>query len=95
MMAGVAGNDQQDQPQGQPGADSTFFNVEETARKLGVHPGTVRKAISGGRLKSTLIYGRVVVSSAELERYRAATYPDGVPRRGRPRSASGPAPEDT
>lgn len=94
MMAEVAENNQQDELQEQPEADSTYFNVDESARELGVHPGTVRKAISDKRLKSTRVYGRVVVSRAELERYRAETYPEGVAKRGRPGSASSATPEE-
>lgn len=88
MMVGVADNNQENQPGGQPEErpleDDRYLNLAASAVLLGVHPGTVRKAISDKRLNSTRVYGRVVVSRAELERYRIETYPDGIPKRGRP-----------
>ena len=86
-MTQVAENIQQDQPEEQPEANTIYLNVAASAVLLGVHPGTIRKAISDGRLKSARVYGRVVVSRAELERYQTETYPDGVVKRGRPGSA--------
>jgi len=94
MMIGVAETDQQEQPQEQPDADASYLNLAASAAHLGVHPGTIRKAISDGRLISTRVYGRVVVSRVELERYRAETYPDGLARRGRPRLSSSAGPEE-
>jgi len=87
MMEKVDETDQQ----GQPEADDAYLNVVAAASHLGVHPGTIRKAISDKRLKSVRVYGRVVVSRGELERYRTETYPDGIPKRGRP----GPSPRAT
>lgn len=94
MMNKVAENNQQDERKGQPDADSIFFNVVQSAIELGVHPGTIRKAISDKRLKSTRLYGRVVVSRAELERYRTETYPNSTQKRGRPGSAADAPPKD-
>lgn len=83
MMTKVTEINQQNDPPERPQADSNYFNVDESASELGVHPGTVRKAISDKRLKATRVYGRVVVSRVELERYRKRYYPDGVVKRGR------------
>ena len=92
-MSGVADTDQQEQPQDQPDADDAYLNQAAAAVHLGVHPGTIRKAISDGRLISTRVYGRVVVSQVELERYRKRYYPDGVVKRGRPGAAANAASE--
>ena len=89
-MSVVAETDQQEQPQEQPDANTTYLNLAAAAAHLGVHPGTIRKAISDGRLQSVRVYGRVVVSQVELERYRKRYYPDGVVKRGR-----GPGPESS
>lgn len=93
MMSEVADTNQQDQPHEQPQVSNSYLNVAASAVLLGVHPGTIRKAISDKRLKSTRVYGRVVVSRAELERYRVETYPDGIPKRGRPGSSADAASE--
>ena len=59
------------------------FSVEETARLLGIHPNTLRRAIWRGEVKAARVGRRVVVPLAEVERllgYRLSH--DEAPRHG-------------
>ena len=58
------------------------ITVEEAAAIIGMHPGAVRRAITGGRLKARRLGARLyVIERAEAERYR-----DNPPIKGRPRA---------
>jgi excisionase family DNA binding protein len=69
-----------------PDPSSTeYMNVAEAARVLGAAEATIRTAIREGRIVSTTVYGRVVISAAAIDEYRRRTRPDGEKPRGRPR----------
>ena len=67
----------------------THLTVQEAAQSLGVADITIRAAILGGRLPATIIYGRKVIASADVEVYRQRTQPDGKKRVGRPHKSRG------
>ncbi len=63
----------------------SYVTVQEAASLLDVHQQVLRKAIWDGRLPSTTVFGRIVISLSDIEVYRARTRPDGVKPRGRPK----------
>lgn len=58
---------------------------------LGISQAAVRNAIYEGRLASVKLYGRPLVSRADLDAYKQRTQPDGVKKTGRPRRAASSA----
>ena len=61
-----------------------YVTIGEAAEFLGVSEGAVRKAILNDRLACTLLYGRKLISRANLAAYKARTQPNGEVSRGRP-----------
>lgn len=49
-------------------ADKQLFSVQETAKRWGVSPFTVRRLIDSGELRSVTIAARRLVPVAEVER---------------------------
>ena len=62
-----------------------LLTTRDAAEELGVHVGTVHKALQEGRLPFVALYGRKLISRAALDAYKKRTRPDGVKPRGRPR----------
>ena len=44
------------------------LSVNEAAKRLGVHPNTVRNAIDTGRIRAVKVLGRWRITEAEIER---------------------------
>jgi excisionase family DNA binding protein len=44
------------------------LSVNQAARRLGVHPNTVRTAIEQGRIRATKVLGRWRISEREVQR---------------------------
>ena len=66
-----------------------LLTVEQAAESLGMHPGAVRKAILAGRIAATRMGARLLVlTRAEVERYRAERNPRGRPRSKTDQSSS-------
>jgi excisionase family DNA binding protein len=52
--------------------DKQLFSVQETARRWGVSPFTVRRLIDAGQLRSVTIAARRLVPVSEVERCEVA-----------------------
>ena len=62
-----------------------YLTVAQAALSLGIVTQTLRGAIMEGRIPVTRVYGRVLITPAAVEEYRARSQADGKPRRGRPK----------
>lgn len=69
-------------------AEEKLLTVSEAASLLGVTQAAIRNAIHGNRLVNTSLYGKRLVSPADLDAYKARTQPEGVKRVGRPRKVT-------
>ena len=49
-------------------AEDRNLSVDEAAKRLGVHPNTVRNAIEQGRMRATKVLGRWRIRESEVER---------------------------
>jgi len=67
--------------------DADYLSARDGAKYLGVTEFTLRDAIRGKRIESEVRLGKIVVSRASLNDYRARTQPNGVPKVGRPSKA--------
>lgn len=61
-----------------------FLTIPETAQALGLAVSSIHDALYQGRLAFVKMYGRKLITRAEVENYRARTQPTGSKRRGRP-----------
>lgn len=61
--------------------EAKYMPIEEAAKRLGIHPSSVRRLRQAGRLRQRYIGSRAFFDRAEVERF-ALTY-EGHP--GRPR----------
>ncbi len=62
-----------------------LLTAREAAQELGIHTGTVHKAFQENRLPFVALYGRKLISRADLDDYKQRTRPDGEKPKGRPR----------
>ena len=65
-----------------------FFTVQEASKELDLAESTVRNALQEQRLPFTLMYGRKLISRADLEAYKLRTRPAGEKPKGRPRKTT-------
>lgn len=65
-----------------------LLTAREAACELGVHTATVHKAFQENRLPFVAMYGRKLISRADLEAYKRRTRPDGEKPKGRPRKTT-------
>ncbi len=65
-----------------------MLTVQDAALELGVTDGTIRTALSEGRLPFVEKYGRKLIIRTNLEIYRQRTQPNGKKRVGRPHKSS-------
>ena len=64
--------------------EEVLLTAREAAAELGVHVGTVHNAFQESRLPFVALYGRKLISRADLEAYKQRTRPDGEKPKGRP-----------
>lgn len=64
-----------------------YLTVPEAAKELAVGVSAVHTALSESRLPFTLMYGRKLISRADLDTYKQRTRPGGEKPRGRPPGA--------
>jgi excisionase family DNA binding protein len=65
------------------------LTVEQAGEELGMHPASVRKAILAGRIHARRFGQRLLlITRAEVERYRVERRPPGRPRQPRCTGAS-------
>lgn len=70
----------------QPPPDNPdFLTVAQAAASLRIQTQTLRGVIMRGRIPVVRTYGRVLISCADIEAYRARSQPEGEPKRGRPK----------
>ena len=65
--------------------NEVLLTSREAAYELGVHTATVHKAFQEKRLPFVAMYGRKLISPADLDAYKQRTRPDGEKPKGRPR----------
>ena len=65
--------------------NEVLLTAREAAQELGVHVGTVHNAFQESRLPFVALYGRKLISRADLEAYKQRTRPGGEKPKGRPR----------
>jgi excisionase family DNA binding protein len=64
--------------------EENLLTVQQVASQLGVTDGAIRLALSQGRLPFSEMYGRKLITHADLEAYRQRSRPNGEKRIGRP-----------
>lgn len=62
-----------------------LLTVEQAAEELGIQPGTLRNAMTEGRIPVVRVFSRRLLTREAIEEYRNRTQPDGTILRGRPR----------
>ncbi len=67
--------------------NEVLLTAREAAAELGVHVSTVHNAFQESRLPFVPLYGRKLISRADLETYKQRTRPDGEKPKGRPQGA--------
>ncbi len=65
----------------------TLLTAREAAAELGVHVGTAHNAFQEDRLPFVALYGRKLISRADLDAYKQRTRPGGEKPKGRPPGA--------
>lgn len=65
--------------------NEVLLTAREAAQELGVHVGTVHNAFRESRLPFVALYGRKLISRADLDAYKRRTRPGGEKPKGRPR----------
>jgi len=61
-----------------------YLTVRQSALKLGVSETAVRNATLQGRLPYSVLYGRKLVATVDLQSYKDRTQPRGIKSVGRP-----------
>jgi excisionase family DNA binding protein len=61
-------------------AKTELLTVTEAAAKSGLAVTTLRTAIARNTIASTRLYGRILISTADLDAYIKRTRPDGIKR---------------
>ena len=62
-----------------------LLTAREAAAELGVHVGTVHNAFQQSRLPFVALYGRKLITRADLDAYKQRTRPGAEKPKGRPR----------
>jgi excisionase family DNA binding protein len=65
--------------------NEVLLTAREAAAELGVHVGTVHNAFQESRLPFVALYGRKLISRADLEAYKQRTRQGGGKPKGRPK----------
>ena len=69
--------------------NEVLLTAREAAAEMGVHVGTVHNAFQEDRLPFVALYGRKLISCADLDAYKERTRPGGDKPKGRPRKTAG------
>ena len=64
-----------------------YLTIPQVAEELGVKPPTVHGALNKGRLPFVMLYGRKLISRADMNAYKLRTRPGGEKPKGRPLGA--------
>ena len=65
--------------------NEVLLTAREAAQELGIPVGTIHNAFQESRLPFVALYGRKLISRADLEVCKMRTRPDGEKPKGRPR----------
>ena len=68
-----------------PAENPDLLTIAKVAQELSITPQSVHGALNQGRLPFITLYGRKLISRADLEAYKQRTRPEGEKPRGRPR----------
>ena len=68
-----------------PAENPDLLTIAKVAQELGITPQSVHGALNQGRLPFVTLYGRKLISRADLDAYKLRTRPGGEKPRGRPR----------
>lgn len=74
--------------------NAEYLTVAEAATSLTIKTQTLGTAITRGRMPCIRVHGRVLVTRAAVEEYRARSQPNGRPMHGRPKSRQNQAGSD-
>lgn len=67
--------------------NEVLLTAREAAKELDIHVGTVHNAFQQSRLPFIALYGRKLISRADLEAYKPRTRPKGDLEPGGPNDA--------
>lgn len=66
--------------------NENLLTAPEVCGELGISRGAVHNAMTEGRLPFIVMYGRKLISRADLDTYKRRTRPNGEKPRGRPKN---------